>query len=67
LFVLNYLYQDDYGLSALHFGTSLDRPNAVRKLLAHPEIEVNPISKKGLTPIKIATENGKINALKVSV
>ena len=56
---------DEHGLSILHIGTSLDRGGAIKKLLRHPDIDVNPVSKKGLTPIILATKNAKLNSLEV--
>ena len=37
----------------------------VKLLLSHPDIDVNPVNKKGATPVMEATKNGKIESLKV--
>ena len=62
---LKLLKLDEHGLSVLHFGTSLDNGAIIRRLLRHPDIEANPVSKKGQTPIIMATTKGKLNALEV--
>ena len=51
--------------TALHMATANDDPEIVRKLLSHLNINTNPISKMGLTPVMLATRKGKINALEV--
>ena len=56
---------DEHGLSALHLGTTTDRGDIVRKLLDYQGINVNQESKKGVTPILLATTKGKVNALHV--
>ena len=51
--------------TALHFATANDQPNIVKKLLSHPDIDVNVRSKKGLTPVMEATKNSKLKSLEV--
>jgi hypothetical protein len=58
---------DKNGHTALHIGTANDQTEIVRRLLHHPDIEVNPVSNKGLTPIIMATKRGKIQALEVFI
>jgi len=56
---------DENKHTPLHIATGTDQPEIVRKLLSHKDIDVNPRSCKDLTPILMATRNGKIRALEV--
>ena len=49
----------------MHTATATDVPTIVQKFLDHRSIDVNPVSKTGLTPVMEATKNGKIESLKV--
>ena len=59
------LNSDKSKLAALHIATANDDPEMVRKLLRHPDTDLNPISKIGLTPLMLALKRGKTKALQV--
>jgi ankyrin repeat protein len=56
---------DPFKHTALHIATANDDPEMVRKLLRHPNTDLNPISKIGLTPLMLALKRGKSKALQV--
>ena len=59
---------DKYDFTALHVATANNQPEIVRKLLAHPDIEVNlKGGKNKLTPVMMATRRGKMQALEVII
>eukprot|EP00092_Neocalanus_flemingeri_P075701 GFUD01093827.1.p1 GENE.GFUD01093827.1~~GFUD01093827.1.p1 ORF type:complete len:670 (+),score=186.86 GFUD01093827.1:170-2011(+) len=57
--------RDKNGRTILHSATGTNEKAIVRKILSHPDIEVNPTSNKGLTPVMEATKNGKIESLQI--
>ena len=55
--------------TALHLASALPKDNQeiVQKLLRHPDIEVNPVNSSMSTPLMMASRNGNIKTLEVTL